>query len=107
MGVANEEMAVVRVHAPKVLRRQVSVEVVPSNAVIKGGEDTLSDAGCIKRVAKVGKAFGLLVEVGARPGVTVVAARHDALAEDGGEDLLVVAVDAEDVAAQAVVARLP
>ena len=106
-GVADEEVTVVRVHAPKVLRCQVSVEVVPSNAVIKGGEDTLSDAGCIKRVAEVGIAFGLLVEVGARPGVTVVAARHDALAEDGGENLPVVAVDAEDVAVQTVAARLP
>ena len=70
---------------------------MPGDAVVEGGKDTLPNAGSVKCIAEMGVAFRLFVEVGTRPSVAVVAAHHDALAENGGEDLSIVAVDTEDV----------
>ena len=80
---------------------------MPGIATVKRCEHTLSDAGSVEGVAQMSIAFGLFVEVGASPGIAVVAAHHDALTENGGEDLSVVAVDAEHIGVQTVAARFP
>ena len=80
---------------------------MPSDTIVVGDVNALSYAGGIKRVAEVGIAFSLLVEVGTRPSVAVIAGDHNSLSEHGSEHLSVVAVYAEDIAVQTAVARLP
>ena len=80
---------------------------MPGVAAVKRCEDTLSDAGGIEGVAQVSIAFGVFVEAGACPSVAVVAAHHDALTEDGGKYFPVMAVNAEHIGIQTIVARLP
>ena len=80
---------------------------MPCGAIVERSEDSVSEASCIERITEVGIAFRLFVEAATRPGVAIVAGDHDALSEHGGKDLPIVAVDAENIAAQAVVARLP
>ena len=67
---------------------------MPCEAVVVGSKDTFADAGGIECVAEMRIAFGLLIEVGACPGIAIVAGDHDALPENSGENLSVVAVDA-------------
>ena len=80
---------------------------MPSDTIVVGDVNALSYAGGIKRIAEVGIAFSLLVEVGTRPSVAVIAGDHNTLPKHGCEHLSVVAVDAKDIAVQAAVARLP